>query len=134
MSNILQDPISNGYIDTDSFYKGGCRSSWTCSACGIEYIMDSGKAEKGLDTDKVKYVYGPCTCGTRCPCQPEIKYELINKPIFIASKEERDLLNVLKIIPEDAHISIGKKDNKLQLSYVRPYPNSSGIFFREYNI
>lgn len=59
----------------------GCRSSYTCQNCGIEHIMDSSKAVKGETPPEGKrYISGPCSCGHRCECLPEIRYEYIDAP------------------------------------------------------
>lgn len=45
-----------------------------------------------------------------------------------------NFLNVLRNMPNDAEFSLKKEDRIIHVSYHRPYPNSSGIFYRQFEL
>lgn len=72
-------PVEIIKIYRSPFQFHGCRASYTCQSCGIEHIMDSGKAARNeIPPEGKRYIYGPCTCGHRCECLPEIRYEYVD--------------------------------------------------------
>lgn len=160
MNNILQDPVSGGHIDIDSFVKRekkiqivkvvrspyeyyGCRSSYTCQSCGIEHIMDSTKASKGeIAPEGKRYISGPCSCGHRCECLPEIRYEYIDapSPSFKLLPENHlksmngfaQLNEVLDKAYDGAEIKLKKEGNTIHLSYFAQ--GGSGMLYRSFEL